>query len=74
MNNCHGIIGTSTPHQSETDGNVGRTVRRVQEGTPALLFQFGLDEKWCADFHGMLFIFVKKDLFAGWQNSLWERL
>ena len=33
---------TSTPHRSETDGIAGRAVRRVEEGTSALLLQSGL--------------------------------
>ena len=38
----------STPHRSETTGNTERAVRRVREGTSALLLQSGLDEKWWA--------------------------
>ena len=40
---------TSTPHRSETDGIAERAVRRIKEGTSAVLFQSGLDEKWLAD-------------------------
>ena len=40
---------TSTPHRSETNGNAERTVRRVKEGTSAVLLQSGLDESWWAD-------------------------
>ena len=40
---------TSTPHRSETNGFVKRAVRRVNEGTSAVLLQPGLDEKWWAD-------------------------
>ena len=40
---------TSTPHRSETNGISDRAVRRVKEGTPAVLLQSGLDEKWWAD-------------------------
>ena len=40
---------TSTPHRSETNGIVERAVRRVKEGTSAVLLQWGLDEKWSAD-------------------------
>ena len=40
---------TSTPHRSETNGNAERAVRRVKEGTSAVLLQSGLDEKWWAD-------------------------
>ena len=40
---------TSTPHRSETNGTAERAVRRVKEGTSAVLLQSGLDEKWWAD-------------------------
>ena len=40
---------TSTPHRSETNGIAERAVRRVKEGTSAVLLQSGLDEKWWAD-------------------------
>ena len=40
---------TSTPHRSKTNGIAGRAVRRVKEGTSAVLLQSGLDVKWWAD-------------------------
>ena len=40
---------TSTPHRSETNGIAERAVRRVNEGTSAVLLQSGLDEKRWAD-------------------------
>ena len=40
---------TSTPHRSETNGSAERAVRRVKEGTSAVLLQSDLDEKWWAD-------------------------
>ena len=40
---------TSTPHRSETNGIAERAVRRVKEGTSAVLPQSGLDEKWWTD-------------------------
>ena len=40
---------TSTPHRSETNGIAERAVRRVKEGTSAVLLRSGLDEKWWAD-------------------------
>ena len=40
---------TSTPHRSETNGIAESAVRRVKEGTSAVLLQSGLDEKWWAD-------------------------
>ena len=35
---------TSTPHRSETDGIAERAVRRVKEGTSAVLLQSGLNK------------------------------
>ena len=40
---------TSAPHRFETTGIAERAVRRVQEGTSAVLLHSGLDEKWWAD-------------------------
>ena len=40
---------TSTPHRSETNGIAERAVRRVKEGTYAVLLQSGLDKEWWAD-------------------------
>ena len=40
---------TSTPYRSETNGMAERVVRRVKEGTLAVLLQSGMDEKWRAD-------------------------
>ena len=37
---------TSTPHRSETNGIAERAVRRVTEGTSAVLLQSGLNESW----------------------------
>ena len=43
------IYFTSTTHRSETNRIAERAVRRIQEGTSAVLLRSGLDEKWCAD-------------------------
>ena len=40
---------TSTPHRSETNGIAERAVRRIKEGTFAVLLQSGLNESWWAD-------------------------
>ena len=40
---------TSTSHRSETNGIAERAVRRVKEGTSAVLLQSGLNESWWAD-------------------------
>ena len=39
---------TSTPHRSETNGIAERAVRRVKEGTSAVLLQSGVNENWWA--------------------------
>ena len=39
---------TSTPHRPETNG-IGEAVRRVNEGTSAVLLSSGLNENWWAD-------------------------
>ena len=44
---------TSTPHCSERNGIADRAVRRIKEGTSAVLLQSGLDEKKVGGFHGM---------------------
>ena len=44
---------TSTSHRSETNGIAERAVRRVKEGTSAVLLQSGPNEKWWA--HSMEF-------------------
>ena len=40
---------TSTPHRSETNGIAERAVRKVKEGTSAVLLQSKLNENWWAD-------------------------
>ena len=40
---------TSTPHRSETNWIAERAVRKVKEGTFAVLLQSGLNESWWAD-------------------------
>ena len=40
---------TSTPHRSETNDIAEKAVRRVKEGTSAVLLQSGLNESWWAD-------------------------
>ena len=40
---------TSTPHRSESNGIAERAVRRVKEGTSAVLLQSGLNQSWWAD-------------------------
>ena len=40
---------TSTPHRSETHGIAVRPVRKIREGSSAVLLQSGLSESWWAD-------------------------
>ena len=40
---------TSTPHRSETNSIAERAVRRIKEGSSAVLLQSGLDERWWSD-------------------------
>ena len=40
---------TSTPHRSETNGIAERAVRRVKEGTSAVLLQSSLGNEWSGD-------------------------
>ena len=49
-----------TPHRSETNGIVERAVRRVKEGTSAVLLQSGLNESWWADSNRMLHVSAKR--------------
>ena len=49
---CEGLSWNhcvSTPHRSETNGIAERAVRRVKEGTSAVLLQSGLNNEWWAD-------------------------
>ena len=45
----HGIIARLHHTRSETNGIAERAVRRVKEGTSAVLLQSGLNESWWAD-------------------------
>ena len=44
-----GIIVCRLHHRSETNGIAERAVRRVKEGTSAVLLPSGLNESWWAD-------------------------
>ena len=66
---------TSTPHRSETNGIAERAVRRVKEGTSAVLLQSGLDEKWWADsMECYCFLRNVQDLVGRWENSVWKTI
>ena len=51
---------TSTPHRSETNGIAERAVRRVTEGTSAVLLQSSLNESWWADSMELLYLSAKR--------------
>ena len=65
---------TSTPHRSETNGIAERAVRRVKEGTSAVLLQSGLDEKWWAD-SMECFSYLRniQDLLSDWKSPYERR-
>ena len=51
VKSCEGLAWnhrTAPPHRSETNGIAENAVRRVKEGTSAVLLQSGLDERWWA--------------------------
>ena len=60
---------TSTPHRSETNGIAESAVRRVKEGTSAVLLQSGLDQKWWADFMLLQSPKCSRSL-VWWENTL----
>ena len=66
---------TSTRHRSETNGIAERAVRRVMEGTSAVLLQSGLDEKMVGWFYGMLLLSAERSRPPGGrENSLWKTI
>ena len=63
---------TSTLHRSETIGIAERAVRRVKEGTSAVLLQSGLDERWWSD-NAMLLLLAKRPRPPGQrENAIWK--
>ena len=69
---------TSTPHRSETHGIAERAVRRVQEGTSAVLWQSGVDENWLADcMKGYTYLRSIQDLLSDGNSireTFWETI
>ena len=64
---------TSTPHRSETHGTAERAVRRVKEGSSAVLLQSGLDEKLVGRLHGMLQLSGKHSRsLVWWEDTIWN--
>ena len=65
---------TSTPHTSETNGIAKRAVRRVKEGTSAVLLQSGLGNEWWADsMECYLLLFAKHSRSLVWWKDTYER-
>ena len=59
---------TST-HRSETNGIAERALRRIKEGTSAVLLQSGLDERWWAGFMEChWYLRDIQDLLSDWKN------
>ena len=46
---CEDLSWNHRTHRSETNGIAERPMRRVKEGTSAVLLQSGLDERWWSD-------------------------
>ena len=70
---------SSTPHRSETNGIAERAVRRVKEGTSAVLLRSGIrsGQRMVGRFHGMLYLSAKHSRsLVWWENSIrktfWE--
>ena len=66
------VPGTrATPHRSETNGIAERAVRRIKEGTSAVLLQSGLNENWWADsMECYTYLRNVTDLLSGWKTSM----
>ena len=62
---------TSTPHRSETNGIAERAVRRVKEGTFAVLLQSRMNETMVGRFYGMLYLSSKHSRsLVWWEDSI----
>ena len=71
VKNYPGIIVRQHTHRSETNGIAERAVRRIKEGTSAVLSQSGLDEKWWADsVECCCCLRNVQDLLGIWENTL----
>ena len=57
-----------TPHRSETNGIAERAVRRVKEGTSAVLLQSGLNkERWADSMDYYTYLRNIQDLLSDWK-------
>ena len=64
----------STPHRSETNGTTERAVRRIKEGTSAVLLKSGLDKKWSVE-PTECYCYLRKiqDLWSDWKTPYERR-
>ena len=59
----------SMPHRSETNGIAEGAVRRIKEGTGAVLLESGLDEKWWVNsVECYCYLRSVQDLLAMWKH------
>ena len=74
---CEDLAGnhsSSKPHRSETNRIAEKTVRRIKEGTSAVLLQSGLDEKWWADsMECYCYLRNIQDLLSEWKTPYENR-
>ena len=59
MKTFPGIIVGQHRTDRKQNGIAERAVRKIKEGTSAVVLQSGLDEKWLVGFHGMLFCYLR---------------
>ena len=62
-------------HRTETNGIAEIAVRRVKEGTSAVLLQSGLDERWWSDsMECHCYLRNVQDLLADGKNTVWKTI
>ena len=64
---------TSTPHRSERNGIAETVVRRVKEGTSAVLLQSGLEKWWADPMECYTFLRNVTDLLSGGKTTYERR-
>ena len=66
---------TSKPHRSKTNGIAERAVRRVKEGTSAVLLQSGLVVRWwCDSLECNCYLRKRPRPHGRWKNSVWKTI